>query len=429
MKKYALFLSCLFFMTCEHDKHETIILTGPDGELCASEAVWSHGRGDLQNSRRAAGIRKKECLSGPKTTPQVQWSFSIGGPGSEAPPVIGDDGTIYLTGEYPGEVTGGGVRNAGLFAVSPNGTMKWFFNRKLDVGNAIGAIYSQSVAIGSDGTIYFGCWDSTLYAINPENASVKWKYKSSFVISPVIDNNGNIYASNDTIFCFRPDGTIKWRYVNEAFIGYCWEISLSHNYIFCAFLQNGILALDYAGHKKWFYSVDYENDGGKDGILIDENENLYLKTNSNNIKSWDRDGSLRWEGSLSNIGGMTQPVLRGDYLYFGAFGGLYKLDKLTGKNLEVIADVPDAAYLSQFAAPIIDDEGIVFIVSDGGLNFSPYMMAASEIGTTTLWTKQMTEAISTGFHGYLALSYDGTIYWATTNVESMQGTNKLYAIK
>ncbi len=422
----TLFLTFLFFYACEHDKRvepERCV----DGEISASDANWTHGRGDLQNSKRAAGIRQKGCITGPKTIPQVQWSFAIGGPGSEAPPVIGDDGTIYIVGEYPGETTGVGLRNSGLMAVSSSGFLKWFFKCPEDLGpNGIAAVYEQSIALGKDGTLYYDCPDSGLFAIRPEDGLIKWHYKVT-INSSAVDDNGNIYTGNDTIYCFNSDGSIKWRFVNDTFIGYCSQISLSKSRIFCAFFQYGILALDFNGHKRWFYPVDYENDGGKDGILVDEDENLYLKTNQNNIKSWDRNGNLRWEGSVGFIGGMTQPVLRGDYLYFGAFGALYKLDKLTGTNITVVAEAP--AYLSQFAAPLIDDEGTLFIVSDGGPNFDPYMMAASRTGTTTLWTKQITEANSTGFHAYLALSPDGTIYFATTNVESGQGINKLYAIK
>lgn len=422
----TLLLTFVFFYACEHDKRVEPERCG-DGEISASDAIWTHGRADLQNSKRAAGIRQKGCFTGPKTTPQVQWSFAIGGPGSEAPPVIGDDGTIYLVGEYPGETTGVGLRNSGLMAVSSSGSLKWFFKCPEDLGpNGIAAVYEESVALGKDGTIYYNCVDSGLYAIRPNDGSAEWHYMSN-ITAMGVGANSKIYAGyHDTVFCFNSDGSINWRFVNDGSSGYCSQISLSRNYIFCAF-NNGVMALDYNGHKRWFYPVNYENDGGKDGILVDKDENLYLKTNQNNIKSWDRNGNLRWEGSVSFIGGMTQPVLRGDYLYFGAFGALYRLDKLTGTNITVVAEAP--AYLSQFAAPLIDDVGTLFIVSDGGPNFDPYVMAASETGTTTLWTKQITEANSTGFHAYLALSPDGTIYFATTNVQSGQGTNKLYAIR
>jgi len=415
--KYFLVLlvpSCLMYSCGEL---EEMHLKGSDGELCASDAIWTHGRGDLQNTRRASPIRQKGCFTGPIDTPRVVWSFPIGGPGTEAPPVIGDDGTIYLVGEYPGEPPGGGVRNSGLMAITPAGSLKWFFSCPINIGNAIAAIYAESVALASDGTVYFRCSsDNSINALNPNDGTIKWKYESSGFTSVAVDKDQNIYSANDTIFCFNPDGSIKWRYFNETPIGYCEEITLSRNYIFCAFYGNGILALDYQGRKKWFYPVDYQDDGGKDAILVDEDENIYLKVNSNNIKSWDRKGSLRWEGSVGFFG-MTQPALRGNYLYFGVFGGLYKLDKATGKQVEVIAELP--SYVDQEASPLIDDNGVIYMVSGG-------ILSAFHDDGQKLWEKKL--AYGSYFAGYPALSSDGTIYLASVTYTSNTPSCSLFSI-
>ena len=65
-------------------------------------------------------------------------------------PVIGADGTIYVTSE-----------TGNLDAFNPNGTLKWPYTV---VGQ--GGAGDSSPVIGPDGTIYFGSSDGALYAIH-----------------------------------------------------------------------------------------------------------------------------------------------------------------------------------------------------------------------------------------------------------------------
>ena len=62
-------------------------------------------------------------------------------------PAIGSEGTIYI-----------GSYDKSLYAMTPDGTVK----RKYAAGDAIGS----SPAIGSDGVIYFGSDDKSVYAYN-----------------------------------------------------------------------------------------------------------------------------------------------------------------------------------------------------------------------------------------------------------------------
>ena len=87
----------------------------------------------------------------------------------------------------------------------PNGTMRW----KTFVGAG------TSPTIGWDGTVYCGGYD--LYAINPEDGSVKWIYDAPGTIeggTPCSSIDGTIYLGTSTggsIIAVSPDGTEKWR--------------------------------------------------------------------------------------------------------------------------------------------------------------------------------------------------------------------------
>ncbi len=130
----------------------------------------------------------------------LKWRFKTGD-WIKGPPSIADDGTVYI-GSYDNY----------LYAIYPNnGTMKW----KL---GGMGTETNPSIA--SDGTIYIGNED--LFAIYP-NGTLKWSnnlgpgrhiHKSS----PAISADGTIYVgtnigevSGGDIIAFNPDGTEKWR--------------------------------------------------------------------------------------------------------------------------------------------------------------------------------------------------------------------------
>ncbi len=414
---------------CENHHNKDHRLYGDDGELCASDATWSHGEGDLQNTKRASGIRTKDCFYGPVDTPKVQWSFPIGGPGNAGAPVIGDDGTIYLVGEYPGEVDDEKIpRNSGLMAISPSGSLKWFFKIPL-FGYGF---YFKSPAISRDGTIYLSWWDSTFYAINSDG-NLKWKYYlgpgAVGSSDPVIDDDGNIYAGKDTIFCFNSSGNVRWRSSIDLPLVWktCHRVVLGKNYIFCGYRGFGILALDYKGRKQWFYPVDLE-DFVHYGILVDEDENLYFKTGPNGIESIDKNGQLRWKKGFGILGGgMTEPVLRGDYLYFGVFQNVVKLHKDTGEIIWSVETFRSGEYVSQHASPLIDDQGILYITAGISLYYGgPSLVAVSAATGEKLWGITI-PAVSSASEGYLGLSSDGHLYLAGQEFDN--AVQMLYSIK
>lgn len=79
----------------------------------------------------------------------------------------------------------------------------------------------SSPAIGSDGTIYVGCMDGKLYALDPANGSKHWSFVSGayFVIgSPLVDGTGRIYVgdSDGVIHALSPSGGELWRFATQS---------------------------------------------------------------------------------------------------------------------------------------------------------------------------------------------------------------------
>jgi outer membrane protein assembly factor BamB len=118
-----------------------------------------------------------------------QWSRSTNDNYVVTTPAVTPDGlTIYV-----------GSDNGHLYArnCNSNGTIKWKFPPDATV---IGAVKS-SPAIDFDGTIYFGTDSGKLYAVNPDG-TLKWTFPASGSVgdirsSPTIGLNGIIYVGSD----------------------------------------------------------------------------------------------------------------------------------------------------------------------------------------------------------------------------------------
>jgi len=126
-------------------------------------------------------------------------------------PAIGEDGTIYVgTDPYGAAYQIPVIADTNFWAINPDGSLKWAF----ETGNGV----ESSPAIGPDGTVYFGSYDSCLYAVADSGTFgfQKWKFKTDGQIdgSPTVDGDGNIYfASRDSVlYCLYPDGSVRWTF-------------------------------------------------------------------------------------------------------------------------------------------------------------------------------------------------------------------------
>ena len=97
-----------------------------------------------------------------------------------------------------------------IYAINPNGTLKWLYFRPSH------NLFS-SCAIGNDGTIYVtatGGEDlSILEAVNPDG-SLKWEayVQDTCYIAPILSSDNKIYVgSNDKkLYAFDLDGNLLW---------------------------------------------------------------------------------------------------------------------------------------------------------------------------------------------------------------------------
>ena len=111
-------------------------------------------------------------------------------------PSIGPDGTIYF-----------GSSDNYLYAVYPNGTLKWKFEAERSIGNM-----GDHPAIADDGTVYFGTrYGSWIQAVNPDG-SAKWAFETIRIHTSItLGPDGMVYYGGEWgIEARYPNGTIYW---------------------------------------------------------------------------------------------------------------------------------------------------------------------------------------------------------------------------
>ena len=261
-------------------------------------------------------------------------------------PAIATDGTIYVA---------SGDNSAKLFAVNPNGTLKWTYS-------IVSIHYDQpsALTIDSDGTIIFTSYYT--YAINP-NGTKKWFNNQDYTkTKPVISGdlvylfgNPSVYAINKNtgqtiwIKSLGSGGYLYPAYSNQPFIfgdnlGYVyngvlyarnlltgeieWTYTASVPDITIAVGSDGTVyfynntnhslhALTSSGTEKWIYQLT----SSTGNIVIDSADNIYFRSESM-LYAIDSSGNLVYSKTLNNDIGYTD-TYHAPILAIGADGYLY----------------------------------------------------------------------------------------------------------
>lgn len=228
-----------------HSGDYGIISLAPDGTLYIPQTV-SPGLTALDTS-----LVSPTNINYPLPTDFLKWTvLSSSGEGFEGTPVVGLDGTIYC-----GET-------AGMIAVNPDGTKRWFFSPGAPPVTGWNGYHP---AIGNDGTIYvpfynfifaltnapgvtntyystnkIGVFEPQVFSYALTNVGLKWaisyldlrvansnlyeRYDEGFRYSwPAIGLDGTLYANTDfsQLVAINPETKqLKWAFVNDVG-GFC----------------------------------------------------------------------------------------------------------------------------------------------------------------------------------------------------------------
>ncbi len=323
-----------------------------------------------------------------------RWAFNTLGAIASSP-AIATDGTIY-TG-----VQQTGIFATKLFAINPNGTVRWQF---------IGASdwIDSSPTVGSDGTIYAGSWDGRLYALNA-NGTLKWWYAAAGFIaaSPAIAADGTIYvgSGDSSLYAINPNGTLKWNFLVADWVDSSPSIGADGTVYFGCWDDN-VYAVRADGTLRWQYLT-----GGNvtASPAIGSNGTVYVGSADGKFYALNgQTGALVWSFQTETNQGFAASAVIGanGVIYVGSIDGyLYALNGTTGA---MIWRYNGGAAIYSSAA----------IRADGVLIFGAnYNVVALNSSGTLRWTRPTGDYVDSS----PVIATDGTIYVGSLD-------RKLYAI-
>jgi outer membrane protein assembly factor BamB len=223
-----------------------------------------------------------------------------------------------------------------LYELAQDGSLLWSFETN-GPGEVLEGSILASPAIGIDGTVYIGgLYDPNLYAIDPNNGSVKWKcsFESDGwpFVSPVVADDGTIYQS-----LLYDSNLYAINYKTGAIIWY----------------------VDLADPNTGFYDPDYgDNYPDADGWsepVIGPDGTVYVSLDDPYLRAVDPNGTIKWATALGTLGGFTLTVGSDGNIYAAGDDGFLYVVNPNGEN---VAQFQSDSWLSY---PVIAADNTIIV--------------------------------------------------------------------
>jgi len=268
----------------------------------------------------------------------VRWRYQTGHE-IKSSPAIGPDGTVYV-----------GSYDSCLYAVSPKCILKWRYRT--------GGQVDLSPAVAADGAVYLGSDNGYLYAFNPAG-TLKWSHKVGTRAdnSPAVGSDGTVYiGSDDTLRAFSAEGALQWQFPTSWPIASSPAIATNGTLYFISY--DTVYAVNADGSARWRHRVS--RFPGPPAIATDGT--IYAGSrDTGTLYAINPDGTARWGCPLSgNVN--NEPAIGADgTVYVGSSGGL-----LYAVNPDGTLKWSYATGGSVSTTPAIAADGTLFFGSDDG---------------------------------------------------------------
>ncbi|TSC94234.1 MAG: pyrrolo-quinoline quinone repeat-containing protein [Candidatus Berkelbacteria bacterium Athens1014_28] len=292
-------------------------------------------------------------------------------------PNIGSDGTIYIgTARFDGA-----SENSGLYAISPDGTRKWFVQESSGI--------SIVPTVMDDGTVIYGAADpkdnkGKIIAATPDGKK-KWEFMLEEWLegSAAIGPDGTIFSGSKegNVYALNPDGSEKWRFKTEGGISATPTIGSDGN-IYIGSWDGNFYALDQkTAEEKWRFDAKlgrdpklFEGYPGKETIItnaaLSKDGVLIFADVFDTLYALDTAGKELWRWkNTSGAGFASSPAVNSDgTIYFGDEGGnFYALsEKGSDSNANIASDTPSKGEKPLPFALIYQSAAILSILISAG---------------------------------------------------------------
>ncbi len=368
-----------------------------------ADSPWPMFHHDPQSTGRSPYV-------GPRKG-KIKWIFTPGGSIYNSI-AIGPDSTIY----FPTCNETEGNKSA-LYAVLPNGSLKWKVWLPLGSESQPIVLVDGSIVVSNGTSIYF---------INPDDGSTMRQIDfGSINISTYLNigTDGTLYftAEEGHLYAVSQQGDILWNIqTDEQFHGYNFPISPDGSTIYI-FTRKDYQSVSHLcaiqtdnGHIKWKHHIG-EQQNTLYSPLIDSDGNIYYGTfhlgDSTGFYALSPQGHIKWyyPGVVSN-----EPTIDYDGNIFFDSGTLNSVDHSGNLRWQKNVGTNKTTY-------ICDREGVVYAFSTDKVKIS-----AIDNKGVFLWQINLESFISR--IAAPAIGYDGTLYFGTYPSQG-QGKAGLYAIE
>jgi len=300
--------------------------------------------------------------------------------------IIGDDDTIYF-----------GCFDGYLHALNQYGTEKWRYKTGMWIWSA--------PAIDEDGTVYVTSYDDYLHAVNPDG-TLKWKFLADdSTSSPAISDDGTIYFGGmgdvSNIFAVNPDGTEKWRYATGYLITSDPAIG-DDGTIYIGSGDDYLYAMNPNGTLKWRFKT---GDIVKGHPSIADDGTIYINSFDNNVYALNPNGTEKWRFGGSYSGSNSVSIANDGTIYICG-KAIYALNP--NGSLKWTFDLGSNKYAGHSSAAISAD-GTIYIgtyFSPGSSNDGGEIVAVNPDGTEK-WRKWIADD---SVQSSPCIGSDGTVY-------------------
>ncbi|WP_251328405.1 PQQ-binding-like beta-propeller repeat protein [Haloplanus pelagicus] len=321
----------------------------------------------------AANSGRNPAATGPATGISERWSWDADTGSISRPPrgihvgaVV--DGTVYA-----------GCGDAGVYALdAADGTVQWGFEPERSV-------YATPAVVG--GTVYVGCQDDRLYALDAADGTRQWVYRMvDNVMSPTVAD-GTVYVGSQEGTLYALDAASgRERWTRDVGRVMTTTPAVADGTVFVGGLDGHVTALDAAdGTDRWTYEAErrLSSPAVVDGTVFvgtgDE------RSDAGTVSALDAaDGTERWV-SETRGGILSSPAITDETVVVGsADTAVYALDATNGTERwsHETGDVVEAS-------PVVVD-GIAYVGSRDGT-----MYALTAADGTERWTYETERGIVT----------------------------------
>jgi outer membrane protein assembly factor BamB len=278
----------------------SVLFGSHDGKLyaVASDGTlkWSYATGDLIFSSAAVahdgtvyiGSDDDHLYAVSPLGAKPRWIFQVGscpqrlGVGPEASrcdvdagPTIGPDGVIYTGGD-------------GIYAINPNGSLRWRF--------ATGGHVASAPAVLADGTVVAGSQDDLVYGIAPDGTK-RWDFRTGGDVdaSPAVGDDGTIYIGSDDrkLYALAGDGTLRWAFTTGGDLRS--SAAVGNGVVLAGSFDAQMYAIRLDGTLAWTFR---SGDRIVSSALIDATGAVLFGSQDDRLYCLEPDGHLRWSVEL-----------------------------------------------------------------------------------------------------------------------------------